>query len=50
MMVLEANSNLSNNALLWLKVTKKLFVIELGFVGVHFTDQKEKLSIICDRL
>ena len=29
---------------------KKLFAIELGFVGVYFTDQKEKPSIICDRL
>ena len=50
MMVLGASSNLSNNALLWLKFTKKLFAIELGFVGVCFTDQKEKPSIICDRL
>ena len=29
---------------------KKLFAIELGFVGMYFTDQKEKPSIICDRL
>ena len=50
MIVLGANSNLSNNALLWLKFTKKLFAIELSFVGVYFTDQKEKLSIIYDRL
>ena len=50
MMVLGANSNVSNNVLSWMKFTKKLFAIELSFVGVYFTDQKEKPSIICDRL
>ena len=49
MMVLGANSSLSNNVLLWLKFTKKLCAIELGFVGVYFTDQNLKSSIIYDR-
>ena len=50
MMVPGANSNLSNNGLLWLKFTKKLLAIELGFAGVYFTHHREKPSIICDRL
>ena len=50
MMVLGANSNLSNNVLLWLKLQKRLCAIELGFVGVYFTDQNEKSSIIYDKL
>ena len=58
MMVLGANSNLSNNVGWSLQkncygwsLQKKLFAIELSFVGVYFTDQKEKPSIIIyDRL
>ena len=42
-------SNLSMFYYGW-SLQKKLFAIELGFVGVYFTDQKEKPSIICDRL